>query len=150
MNRDNPVCMYIYIYLSTHTHPHIYTKEYYSVIKRRKSCHLWQHGGHYLSEIKLDRQFSLSVMSNTLQPHRLHHTRTPCPSPTDRACSNSSPLSWWYHPTISSSIGLFSSCLQSFPTSGFFPVSQFTSGGQKYWSFRFRINFQWIFRTDFL
>ena len=57
--------------------------------------------------------------------------RTPCPSPTPGACSNSCPLSQWCHPTISSSVVPFSSCLQSFPTSGSFPVSQFfASGGQ--------------------
>ena len=70
-------------------------------------------------------------MSNSLRPHGLQHSRLPCPSPTPRACSNSCPLSWWCHPTISSSVVLFSSCLQSFPSSGSFPMSQFcTSGGQ--------------------
>ena len=55
----------------------------------------------------------------------------PCPSPTPGACSNSYPLSWWSHPTITSSVILFSSCPQSFPASGSFPVSQFfASGGQ--------------------
>ena len=75
--------------------------------------------------------FSCSVMSNSLQPHGLQHTRLPCPSPSPRACSNLGPLSQWCHPTISSSITPFSSCLQSFPASGSFPMSQlFTSGGQ--------------------
>ena len=76
-------------------------------------------------------QFSHSVMSNPLQPHGLQHARPPCPSPTPRAYSDSWPLSWWCHPTISSSVVPFSSRLQSFPASGFFQVSQlFTSGGQ--------------------
>ena len=77
-------------------------------------------------------QFSHSVMSNSLRPHGLQHTRLPCPSPTPGACSNLSPSSQWYHPTISSSVILFSSsCLQSFPASGSFPRSQFfASGGQ--------------------
>ena len=76
-------------------------------------------------------QFSRSVVSNSLRPHGLEHTRLPCPSPTPRACSKSHPLNWWYHPTISSSVILFSSYLQSFPASGSFPMSQFfTSGGQ--------------------
>ena len=75
-------------------------------------------------------QFSPSVMSDSLRPHGLQHTRPPCPSPTPRVCSNSSPLSRWCHPTISSSIITFSSCLQSFPASGSFPMSQlFESGG---------------------
>ena len=75
-------------------------------------------------------QFSLSVMSNSLQPHGLQHTRLPCPSATPRACSNSCSLRKWCHPTISSSVVPFS-CLQTFPASGSFPMSQFfTSGGQ--------------------
>ena len=74
-------------------------------------------------------QFSHSFMSDYLQPHGLQHARLPCPSPTPRAYSNSCPLSQLYHPTISSSVILFSSCLQSFPASGSFPISQF-SGGQ--------------------
>ena len=70
-------------------------------------------------------------MSNYLQPHGLQHTRLPYPSPAPGTCSNSSPSSQWCHPTISSSVVPFSSCLQSFPASGSCPVSQFfTSGGQ--------------------
>ena len=76
-------------------------------------------------------QFSCSVVSDSLQPHGLRHARPPCPSPTSRVYSNSCPSSWWCHPAISSSAVHFSSCLQSFPASGSFPVSQFfTSGGQ--------------------
>ena len=64
-------------------------------------------------------------------PHGLQHARPPCPSPTPEACSSSCPLCWWYHPTFSSSVVPFSSCLQTFPASGSFPKSQFfTSGGQ--------------------
>ena len=70
-------------------------------------------------------------MSDSLWPHGLQHARLACPSPTPGACSNSCPSSWWYHPTISSSVVPFSSCLQSFPASGSFPMSQFfASGGQ--------------------
>ena len=76
-------------------------------------------------------QFSCSVMFDSLWPHGLQHTRLPCYSPTPGACSNSCPYSWWCHPTISSSVIPFSSCLQSFPASGSFPMSQFfTSGSQ--------------------
>jgi len=76
-------------------------------------------------------QFSHSVVSDSLYPHGLQHARLPCPSPTPRVYSKSCPLSWWYHPAISSSIVPFSSHLQSFPASGSFPVSQFfASGGQ--------------------
>ena len=70
-------------------------------------------------------------MSDSLQSHGLQHARLPCPSPTPRACSDSCPLSRWCHPTISSSVIPFSSCLQSFPASESFPASQFfASGGQ--------------------
>ena len=76
-------------------------------------------------------QLSHSVMSNSLWPHRLQHTRPHCLSPTPRVYPNSSPLSWWCHPTISYSVVPFSSCPQSFPASGSFQMSQlFTSGGQ--------------------
>ena len=76
-------------------------------------------------------QFSFSVVSDSLRPHGLQHARHPCPSPTPGACSNSCPLSWWWHPTISSSVVPFSSCLHSFPALGSFPVSVlFTSDGQ--------------------
>ena len=76
-------------------------------------------------------QFSLLVLSDSLQPHEQQHTRPPCSSPTPGAYPNSCPLSWWCHPTILSSVVPFSSCLQSFPTSGSFQISQlFASGGQ--------------------
>ena len=71
-------------------------------------------------------------MSNPLQPHGLQHARFPCPSPYPGACSNSCPLSQWCHPTISSSVVSFTSCLQSFPGSGSFLMSQlFAAGGQR-------------------
>ena len=76
-------------------------------------------------------QFSLSVVSNSLRPHGLQHTRPLCPSPTPRVYSNLCPLSRWCHPTISSSVTPFSFLLRSFPASGSFQMSQlFTSGGQ--------------------
>ena len=79
-------------------------------------------------------KWSHSVVSNSLRPHGLQHTRLPCSSPSPRACSNSCPSSRWCHPTISSSVVPFSSPLQSFPTSGSFQMSQlFTSGGQSIW-----------------
>ena len=83
--------------------------------------------GHRLSSL----QFSCSVMSDSLWPHGLQHARPPCPSPTPGVYSNSCPLSRWCHPTISSSVVPFSSCLQSSPATGSFKMSQFfTSGGQ--------------------
>ena len=76
-------------------------------------------------------QFKHSVMSDYLWPHELQHTRPPCPSSTPGDYSNSCPSSRWCHPAISSSVVQFSSCLQSFPASGFFPMSQlFAWGGQ--------------------
>ena len=75
--------------------------------------------------------FYCSVVSGSLWPHGLQHTRLHCPSLSPRACSNSCLLSQWCHPTISFSVIPFSSCLQSFPESGSFPMSQpFASGGQ--------------------
>ena len=76
-------------------------------------------------------QFSPSVVSYSLWPHESQHARPPCPSQTPRVYSNSSPSSRWCHPAISSSVVPFSSCPQSFPASGSFPMSQFfTWGGQ--------------------
>ena len=75
-------------------------------------------------------QFSCSVVYDSLQPHELQHTRPPCPPPTPRVYPNSCPLSQWYHPTVSSSVVPFFSCLQSFPASRSFQMSQlFTSNG---------------------
>ena len=70
-------------------------------------------------------QLSCSVVPDSLRPHGLQHARLPCRLPTPGACSNSCPSSWRYHPTISSSVIPFSSCLQSFPASGSFLKSQF-------------------------
>ena len=76
-------------------------------------------------------QFSPSVMSDSLQLYRLQHARPPCLSPTPRVYPNSCPLSWWCHPTISSSVVPFTPCPESFSESGSFQMSQlFASGGQ--------------------
>ena len=86
-------------------------------------------------------QFSCSVVSNSLRLHGPQQARPPCPSPTPRVHSNPCPLCRWCHPTISSSVVPFSSCLQSFPASGSFQMSQFfTSGGQDIGSFSFNIS----------
>ena len=77
-------------------------------------------------------QFSRSVMSDSLRPHGLQHARPPCPSPTPRVYSDSSPSSQWWHPTISSFVIPFPSYLQSFPASGSFQMSQFIASGD--WS----------------
>ena len=76
-------------------------------------------------------QFSCSDVADSFRPHELQHTRPPCPSPTLGVYPNPRPLSQWCHPTISSSVIPFSSCPQSVPASGSFPMTQlFTSGGQ--------------------
>ena len=81
--------------------------------------------------IVISVQFSHSVMSDSLQPHESQHARPPCPSPSSRVHSDSRPLSWWYHPAISSSVVPFSSCPQSLPAAESFPMSQlFEWGGQ--------------------
>ena len=91
----------------------------------------WGHIIYHAKSYWRSVQFSHSVISDSFELHGLKHTSLLCPSPTPRACSNSCPSSRWYHPTISSSVILFSSCLQSFPASGSFPTSQlFASGGQ--------------------
>ena len=102
---------------------------------RERTCISSIAGGFFTTEpqgnpLKAMVQFSLSVVSDSLQPHGLQHTRPPCPSPSPGACSNSCPLSWWCHPTISSSVIPFS-CLQSFPASGSFPISQFFASGSQ-------------------
>ena len=88
----------------------------------------------------------------TVWPHGLQQARLPFPSPTHGTCSNSCPSSWWCHPTISSSVIPFSSCLQSFPASRSFPMSSlFASDGQKVLELQFQHqSFQWIFRIDSL
>ena len=83
-------------------------------------------------------QISRSVVSDSLRPHEPQHARPPCPSPTPRVYPNSFALSQWCHLTISSSVVPFSSCLQSFPTSGSFQMSQLTTvfiGINKYWCY---------------
>ena len=109
---------------------------------RQECCDYWNyaHLAHHRSVCRLAKyknsnhvvlQFSRSVVSDSLQPHGLQHTKLPCPSPTPGASSNSCPSSWWCHPTISSSLVPFSSCIQSFSASGSFQMSQFfTSCGQ--------------------
>ena len=94
---------------------------------------LYSTGKHiqYLSLQFSSVQFSCTVMFDSLQPHELQHARPFCPSPTPRAYSNSCHFSQRCHPNISSSVIPFSSCLQSFPTSGSFQMRQcFASGGQ--------------------
>ena len=125
------------------------------------ACSLSQHQGLFQGVSSSHSiQFSRSVMSDSLQHYEPQHARPPCPSPTPGVYPNPCPLSWWCNPTISSSVFPFSSCSQSVPVSGSFPMSQlFSSGGQsilgllakikgsifpfrwpKFWSFSFSIS----------
>ena len=94
------------------------------------SAYKWNHTVFVFLSLFILLNISCSVVSNSLQPHGLQHTRLPCPLPSPGACSNSCPLSQWCHPTISSSVTPFF-CPQSFPASGSFPISRlFSSAGQ--------------------
>ena len=106
----------------------------------KDSIYWWEEsrrfGDHVLKLLQTSVQFSHWVVSNSLWPHGLQHARPPCPSPTPRVYSNSRASSQWCHPTISSSVVPFSTCLQSFPPSGSFPMKRWP----KYWSFSFSIS----------
>ena len=96
-------------------------------------------------------QSSHSIVSNSLQSHGLQHARPRCPSPTPGVYSDSCPLSWWYHRTISSSVVPFSSRLQSFPHQGLFKWVSSSHQVNKILEFQLQPqSFQWIFRIDFL
>ena len=102
------------------TFSYIYWQSRYPFIWRNYSC----------SSFRTD-QISHSVLSDSLRPHESQHARPPCPSPTPRVHSDSSPLSQWCHPAISSSVVPFSFCPQSLPVLEYFPMSQlFAWGGQ--------------------
>ena len=113
-------------------------------IKGRKNCHNTNVGGLRKAKVILEKvelkkylkwnqfssvQFSRSVVFDSLRPHESQHTRLPYPSPTPGVPSDSCPLRPWCHPTISSSVVSFSSCLQSFPASGSFQMSQLVASG---------------------
>ena len=101
----------------------------YRAIKKQKYVCVFLTKNYSLSEFSSVQ----SVVSDSLWPHGLQQARLPCPSPTPGAYSDSCPLSWWCHPTISSSVVPVSSCLQSCPASGSFSMSQFSpSGGQSF------------------
>ena len=96
----------------------------------------WSLSWFFLSSV----QFSHSVMSDSLWPHGWQHTRLPCPSPTPGAYSNSCPLSWWHHPTISASVISFSSCHSLSQHQGLFNKSVLVIRWPEYWSFSFNIS----------
>ena len=122
--KDLPIFIFAIIY----THMEFYTHMWFDVklntINRKKDIS-------FTSPNMMMVQFSHLIVSDSLWPHWLQHTRLPCPSPIPRAHSNSCPSSQWCHPTISCSVIPFSSHLQSFQASGSFQMSQFfTWGGQ--------------------
>ena len=106
----------------------------------------WAYTHHLFSSV----QFSHSLVFDSLRPHGLQHARLPCPSPTPGACPNSGPLSQWCHPTILSSVILFSSCLQSLQHQGLFQwVSSLHQVAKVLQRQLQHQSFQWIFRIDF-
>ena len=120
--------------LSSHSPPAFNLSQHQGLLKWVPLLSTWNYHNivNWLYSIIKSVQFSRSVMPNSLWPHWLQHARLPCPSPIPRTCLNSCPLSQWHPPTISSSVITFSSCLQSWPASESFPVSQFfASGGQR-------------------
>ena len=99
--------------------------------------------------------FNRQVVSNSSRPRGLQHTRPSGPSPSPRVRPSSYPLNWWCHPTVSSSVALFSSCLQSFPASGSFLMNQLFASELELQLQVLELqlqhqSFQWIFRVDFL
>ena len=112
-----------------------YTNTGVQVCKKNKHCR-WKNTKMF-GGLKKPSQFSRTVVSESLWCHGVQHARLPCPSPIPGACSYSCPLTQWCHPTISSFVVPFSSCLWSWPASGAFPVSQFRP---KNWSFSFSIS----------
>ena len=104
-------------------------KKIFFIYNTNNKC--WQRCCENRTLLHCSVQFSHTVMSDSLQPHELQHTRPPCPSPTPGVYPNPCSSSRWCHPTILSSVIPFSSCIQSFQASGTFQMSQlFTSGGQ--------------------
>ena len=152
------MCVYVYMRLCMYVHMCglIYNSFILNILGNR-NFEIWDNRRwgvvlFWKAEKVSSVQFSsFTIMSNSLQPHGLQHTRLLCPSPTPGACSNSCPLSQWCHPTILSSVIPFSSCLQSFPASRSFPVSHFfTLGGQSIGASASASVFQWIIRTNFV
>ena len=131
--------MYVHVYMYMHT----YSNMYKHVLKGSKPCidantllNIYE-----IRTVICSVQFSHSVVSISLRPHGLQHARPPCLLPAPRVYSNSCPLSWWCHPTISSSVVPFSSCLQIFPSIKVFSnESILCIRWPKYWSFSFSIS----------
>ena len=147
-HRKVSIISYMCITVFTHTHPDTHT---------RTHTHIYLM---YMMRLLMlaHFKFSCSVVSNSAI-YGLQHNRLPCSSPITRACSNSCLLSLWCHPTISSSVVPFSSCLQSFPASGSFQMSHIrwltgqVTSHQVAKLLKFQLQHQssqWIFRTDII
>ena len=126
---------YVYTYVPTFLDlsPHVYPTHLLPFITGHwaELCYLFYTWYLFPLAIYFTHGLFSSVQSNSLWPHGLQHSGPPCPSPTPGVYSNSCPWSRWCHPATSSSVVPFSSCLQSFPASGSFQMSQFfASGGQ--------------------
>ena len=123
------VCSYIYTLIKISTEYHVLNLE--TIWKFSTLLSKWKLRLQFYYFTLTLSLFSCSVVSDSLWPHGRQHARPPCPSPSPETCANVCPLSQWYHPTISSSVIPFYSCLLSFPASGSFPLSQFfASDGQ--------------------
>ena len=143
------VYMYIYIYMYIYTHIHMYHVFFIhsSIVEYLGSFHILA----IVNDAIVNNCCSVTKSSLTLQPHGLQHARLPCFSLFPRVCSDSCPLSWWCHPTISSSVAPFSSYPQSFPESGSFPMFSFSNQVANVLELQLQHqSFQWIFRVDFL
>ena len=146
-------CIYIPRNTQIHRNRHLYlgtgNKNHFSILGITTFLALIIANGyehHTKMLLLLPFQFSHSVMSNSWQPHGLQHSSLPCPSPTPRACSNSCPSSHWCHPTISSSVVPFSSCLQ-----WLFQWVSYSHQVARVLELQLQLQtFQWIFKTDFL
>ena len=108
-----------------HCRQTLYHLSHHWPLGKRKFKLLWNNTAHLFSSVQCSR----SVMFDSLWPHESQHAKPPCPSPTPGVYSNLCPLSWWCHPAISSSVVPFSSCPQSLPASGSFPMNQLFAWG---------------------
>ena len=143
--RPSPLSTYTYIYTNARVHIHTHMQIHSDIDCTPTHMHAFTH------IVIHTVQFSHSVMSNSLRPHGLKHTRPPCLSPTPRVYPNPRPLSRWCHPTISSSVVPFFSCLQSFPASGSFQWVSFSHQVAKVLELQLQYqSFQRILRAEFL
>ena len=124
--------------------PYVYVFKFYCLYLEREGREK-----HYIIFVVVSHSLSHSVLSDSLWPHGLQHTRLPCPSPSPRVCSNSRPLSQWCHPTVSPSVIPFSSCSQSLPASGAFQWVGLLHQVPKVLELQHQSS-QWISRVDFL